>query len=199
MVAVVGGSVTAALHYKRLRTELRALYRGSFAAVPVGAEPATAAIVGINLDLAAPGRTISPLIYGIATKNPDGAAGLGATSDRWGGNPSSRYNWVVGNACNAADDWEFRNQTCGVQGKDSASDNYVARDKALSMTSLITVPALGWVASSTDNSQRSVNVPKSGGPAVDAGGAEPQQAPTPIRVPERPREPDAPRPSEPVR
>ena len=29
--------------------------------------------------------------------------------------------------------------------------------------------------------------------------AEPQQAPTPIRVPELPREPDAPRPSEPVR
>jgi hypothetical protein len=171
IVAVLAGGVTAALHYHRLRTELRSLYRGTFAAVPAAAEPASAAVVDIKLDLAAPGQPISPLIYGIATKNPDAVAGLGATSDRWGGNPSSRYNWVVGNACNAADDWEFRNQTCGVQGKDSASDNFVARDNALSMASLITVPALGWVASSTDNSQRSVNVPNSGGPAIDASGA----------------------------
>jgi hypothetical protein len=171
IVAVLAAGVTAALHYARLRTELRSIYRGAFTARPVGADPAPAAMVGINVDLGAPGQTISPLIYGIATKNPDGVAGLGATSDRWGGNPSSRYNWVVGNACNAADDWEFRNQTCGVQAKDSASDNFVARNQALSMTSLITVPALGWVAGSTDNSQRSLNVPKVGGPAINPGGA----------------------------
>jgi len=206
IVAILAGGVTAALHYKHLRSELRALYRSAFAAVPVAAEPASAAVVGINLDLAAPGQTISPLIYGIATKNPDGVAGLGATSDRWGGNPSSRYNWAVGNACNAADDWEFRNQTCGVQGKDSASDNFVARDKALSMASLITVPALGWVASSTDNAQRSVNVPKSGGPAINAGGAIAGYDPTTNRsltsVQSLPRKPGAfvfqPAPTSPV-
>jgi hypothetical protein len=171
IVALLLGGVTAALHYHRLRSTLRDFYRGTLTAGQAQAPAAEASMVGISLDLATPGQAISPLIYGIATKNPDAVAGLGATSDRWGGNPSSRYNWVVGDACNAADDWEFRNQACGIQGKDSAADNYVARDKALSMASLITVPALGWVAKSTDNAQRSVDVPKAGGPAVSSNGA----------------------------
>jgi hypothetical protein len=52
-----------------------------------------------------------------------------------------------------------------------AADYYVARAKALSMTPILTIPALGWVAKSASNSQRSLDVPQSGGPAVDANGA----------------------------
>ena len=170
--AVLLVGVTAALHDLRVRVALRDLYRQTESAARSATPPESAEVVNISLDPGAPGSPISPLIYGIATKNPDSVAGLGATSDRWGGNPSSRYNWVAGDACSAAADWEFRNQTCGVQATNiSASDNYVIRDRALAMTSLLTIPALGWVASSTDNSQRSLQVPQDGGPAIDGKGS----------------------------
>src|ERR1700736_2723376 len=48
--------------------------------------------VSVRLDPAASGRPISPLIYGVAAADPDVVRALGATVDRSGGNPASRYN-----------------------------------------------------------------------------------------------------------
>src|SRR5581483_5826648 len=65
--------------------------------------------VTITIDPTRVLRPISPLIYGVAHAGPDDLVALGARLNRWGGNPNTRYNWVHGNAWNAARDWEFRN------------------------------------------------------------------------------------------
>jgi len=114
-------------------------------------------------------RPISPLIYGVAAASADELAATGATLNRWGGNPNSRYNWQNGSAWNAARDWEFRNYGAD-NGKGAApslaADEFVATNQAHGATSLITVPALGWVANSGSNALASVGVPAEGGPPI---------------------------------
>jgi hypothetical protein len=147
--------------------------------------------VACSVDSRSLRHPISPYIYGVAWANPSTLAGLGATVDRWGGNGASRYNWVIG-AWNAAADWEFRNAGDGQQGG-STSDRAVAGDRSRGVASLITVPALGWVARSADNADRSVDVPAEGGAAVDADGRITGYDPTANRrrtsVPSLPRKP----------
>src|ERR1041384_5808858 len=48
--------------------------------------------VTISIDATRGVRSISPLIYGVAHANPDQLLALGATLNRWGGNPNTRYN-----------------------------------------------------------------------------------------------------------
>jgi Glycoside hydrolase family 44 len=148
--------------------------------------------IGVTVDPGAGVHPISPLIYGVATRDPAAVAGLGATLNRWGGNPSSRYNWVIGHAWNAAADWGFRNGDYGVPSG-SASDDVVAGNRDQGMESLITVPALGWVARSDDPADRSVDVPAEGGPAVAPDGRITGYDPTANRlltsVPSFPRKP----------
>lgn len=86
----------------------------------------------------APSHPISPLIYGSAI----GVWDSGTTANRFGGNPTSRFNWPLG-ASNSAKDWYFEN------GK-SADLGAVIDDglKHHGVTAL-TVPILGWVAKDT--------------------------------------------------
>jgi hypothetical protein len=91
-------------------------------------------------DCAAPGRQISPLIYGVGGDEP-GAVELGAAARRWGGNPTSRYNWEL-NTVNRAKDWFFRN-TLGPQGGYRA---FLDENRQQKLTTALTVPMLGWVA-----------------------------------------------------
>jgi hypothetical protein len=130
-------------------------------------EPASAAVT-VRLDAAAPGHPISPLIYGVAAADASIVKQLGATLDRAGGNPSSRYNWAVGHAWNAGRDWEFRNVNyTGRPG--SAADDFVASTVGAGVTPLMTVPTLGWVARDDSNATHSTNVPAQGGPPIRPG------------------------------
>lgn len=121
----------------------------------------------VEVDTAAVSRPISPLIYGVAAADGATLRALGATLDRWGGNRTSRYNWVQGRASNAGRDWEFRNVALGASG--SAADGSVAEILAAGARPLLTVPALGWVARDVDNRNRSLGVPPSGGPPLSPG------------------------------
>lgn len=100
---------------------------------------------------------ISPLIYGISnvgvvSKAPklkkdsrdDHVFSLGATAARWGGNPTSRYNWQI-NAWNVGNDWFFRN-TQIVQDTDYSVWTFMEEAMANRMETAITVPLIGWVA-----------------------------------------------------
>jgi hypothetical protein len=81
---------------------------------------------------------INPLIYGIAF----GEAGwetLGASARRWGGNPSSRYNWQT-HFNNRASDWFFENHV------GSPYTEYIAANAAHGIATALTIPTLGWVA-----------------------------------------------------
>jgi hypothetical protein len=124
----------------------------------------------VRVDARAAGRPISPYIYGVAGADAQVMRELGATLNRWGGNPSSRYNWVNGHAWNAGRDWEFRNVNY-LGSDDSAADLFVAEALATGVVPLMTVPMIGWVAKSGRNEIRSVGVPVHGGPAIRPGSA----------------------------
>jgi hypothetical protein len=116
--------------------ELVLLDRVGFTAAPL--EPARSAYFAI--DCRAAGRAISPLIYGVG--GSDGAPwALGATARRWGGNPTSRYNWEL-NTWNVGNDWFFRN----AGGKGPGYDGFLDADLKHGVKSALTVPLLGWVA-----------------------------------------------------
>ncbi len=106
--------------------------------------------VRMRVDCAATPRPISPLIYGIAYDARLDASHthqweLGATTRRWGGNATSRYNWRLGNAWNTANDWFFRNVSFSADPAFTwerfLDDNHVHQ-----VASAVTVPMLGWVA-----------------------------------------------------
>ncbi|MBI4493232.1 MAG: hypothetical protein HY690_10625 [Chloroflexi bacterium] len=134
------------------------------------AAPATATL---RVEAGQPLRRISPLIYGAASANPDDLAALRLRLNRWGGTPSSRYNWELGNAWNSGRDWEFRNGNYGHTSPadrrpSGVADQFVAANRAAGAESLVTIPALGWVARDDDNESRSVDIPESGSLSLGA-------------------------------
>ncbi|NTX10624.1 glycosyl hydrolase [Myxococcus sp. CA056] len=103
----------------------------------------------LTIDCTAPGHRISPLIYGIAMdglreKKDQHQYRMGATTRRWGGNPTSRYNWKLGGAWNTANDWFFQNVDIGLSYED-----FIASNRKHGMMSAVTVPLIGWVAKDT--------------------------------------------------
>lgn len=107
------------------------------------------AAITLKLNAKAGRHAISPYIYGLA-------AGGGPTYDqqvrptmiRWGGNPSSRYNWKLGNAWNTASDYYFENTNYG-NSSGSVADGEVAGSKRIGAAEWLTIPTLGWVAKDT--------------------------------------------------
>jgi len=106
------------------------------------ARAAAAKSVKVGIDCRAPARPISQYIYGIATVDVQGP---GATAARWGGNPTSRYNWQLGKAWNLTKDWYFQN----AQGGDYRVFLTEARQR--NTFAAITVPTIGWVAKDTSS------------------------------------------------
>lgn len=91
--------------------------------------------VNLVVNCREPGRAISPDIYGIAGDLWD----LDATARRWGGNPTTRYNWQT-NAFNVGKDWFFENQ------KAPAYESFLNDNLAHHWASALTIPIIGWVA-----------------------------------------------------
>ena len=113
-------------------------------------------------------RPISPYIYGMANGSAEYLHDLRLPISRWGGNPSTRYNWVRGNAWNAARDWEFRNGNYGANAPadrlpSGAADKSIAEAARGHSRVIITIPTMGWVARDDNQSNRSDGVPAQGG------------------------------------
>jgi hypothetical protein len=128
----------------------------------------TIVTVPVTLDTQQDRHAISPYIYGMAFAPPDYVRDLRLGVNRWGGNDKTRYNWVHGNASNAARDWNFANRVAvdapGIPDTPSAAaDRFVRENTAGGAATLLTVPTIGWVARDTDNSHASKNVPGEGG------------------------------------
>jgi hypothetical protein len=142
---------------------------GSEAPGESSAPPAAEAEVTVAIDTAAGRAPISPLILGFSSSLP--AAQLrdaGVTLNSWGGNPSTRYNYDIGNAWNGAADSEFRNTNYGSTSSDTAGD-FVRDDAANGVQTRLAIPTLGWVAKNDDTNDCSF--PSDGGclPASEAG------------------------------
>ncbi len=110
----------------------------------------TSSPAAMSVDCKATPKPISPYIYGIAFNaraeyTGDAQWKLGATARRWGGNPTSRFNWELGNAWNTASDYFFENvDYVGRADFTWATFLEVNRDRQLATA--LTVPTLGWVA-----------------------------------------------------
>ncbi len=109
---------------------------------------------GMAVDCTAPGHYISPLIYGTAfnalrERQDAHQWELGATVRRWGGNPTTRYNWRI-NAWNTANDWYFRNTAPGDEPK-FTYEEFLLANRAHGVQSALTLPLIGWVAKDTSS------------------------------------------------
>lgn len=118
----------------------------------------------IRVDAALDLHPISPLIYGFNGAPLELQQALNVKLNRWGGNPSTRYNWKLGNAWNAGRDWFYRNGDYG--SAPSVGDDFVKETLASGAEALVTLPTLGWVAKNTDSN--TCSFPTSDGGCGDA-------------------------------
>ncbi|MGA2447219.1 MAG: glycoside hydrolase family 44 protein [Polyangiaceae bacterium] len=113
-----------------------------------GADPAKARPLAVAIECRERATRISPLIYGIAynfqAERDEQQWRLGATIRRWGGNPTSRYNWLI-HAWNVDMDWFFENLSVPPY------TSFLADDAAHDVQSALTIPIGGWVAKDTSS------------------------------------------------
>jgi hypothetical protein len=114
-------------------------------------DPATLPHVDIAVDCHAKATKVSPYIYGIAfyafhdDKRRADQWLLDATVRRWGGNPTSTYNWEL-STWNTGADWYYENHGVGSY-KEFFKDNVKHK-----MASALTVPIMGWVSKDDSSS-----------------------------------------------
>jgi Glycoside hydrolase family 44 len=80
---------------------------------------------------------ISPLIYGIAGRSQ--SVSWRPTANRWGGNPSTTYNWET-HVANRSQDWFFENKPSPPYTQ------FLDENAAIGTLSALTIPMIGWVA-----------------------------------------------------
>jgi hypothetical protein len=123
---------------------------GSTPAAATDPTPATPADVTVNVDVSSVGPTISPNILGVTSDlTTDQLQQAGMTINSWGGNPITRYNYMLGNAFNHGADFEFRNTSYGNPPGPLAQDSVLGLHAA-GVQSRLAIPTLGWVAKDTD-------------------------------------------------
>ncbi len=137
---------------------------GTTAPVPTESQlaQASAKTVHITIDALTNRHLIGPYVYGGAY--PQDAATItdsGLSVVRWGGNATSRYNWIAGTE-NSAADWYFGDYGYTEIG-DSDSSKFIQDVKAAGSNPLMTMVMLGWVAKNvSDGSAYSFSVAKYG-------------------------------------
>jgi Glycoside hydrolase family 44 len=143
----------------------------------------------VRVDTSQPGAPISPLILGHAGElDAAQMADVGMTFSSWGGNPSTRYNYTLGNAFNNARDWEYRNTDYGTPAGDSFR-RAATLNTGAGIEMRLAVPTLGWVA--RDGNVENCSFPDGDGGCAGAGDADcsdpgPIADPTKTSVPSTP-------------
>lgn len=141
-------------------TPTAATDRSALSAVALSRQPGGPHIT-VDVDVTRDVHPISPLIYGMSGAPDDVVAAVRPTLQSWGGNPSTRYNWRLGNAWNAASDWFYRNGDYDYKGA-SASDDFAAGALKAGMDVRMVLPTLGWVAKNNDLNTCSFPLPDGG-------------------------------------
>jgi hypothetical protein len=111
----------------------------------LAAAPAAGQVVQIEVDAASRQRIISPLVYGLAFATPAQLQDLNVPLNRWGGNPTSRYNWQV-NADNRGQDWYFESIAHESAVAGASADDFITESRAGGAEPMLTIPMVGWVA-----------------------------------------------------
>ncbi len=137
-------------------------WRGALFTALALAAPAPAADrpVKASLDLRHPGPAISPLIFGVSWAKEEHRTIARIALERFGGNRASRFDWKTGNDA-AGNDWFFVNGGANAASPDAVWYHQTLQHNAeLGITTLMTVPTIGWVAK--DNHSSSFSVAKYG-------------------------------------
>lgn len=108
-------------------------------AAPVAPPPPPA----LSVDVSANRHAISPYIYGMNFADAALAAELQLPVDRYGGNATTRYNYLNDTA-NRASDWFFENIPNNTPGGVSESDAFVNKDRGAGAKTILTMPLIGW-------------------------------------------------------
>ena len=108
----------------------------------------------VMIDCGAARKPINPMIYGIGfnaigEQRDTQQWSIGATARRWGGNPTSRYNWEA-NAWNTALDYFWRNVSV-LDGATPAWKQFLDANRDHQVLSALSVPTIGWVAKDTSS------------------------------------------------
>lgn len=110
--------------------------------------PAAAAGPALTVDAGDQTHAISPFIYGMNAYVLDTATAtdVNVAVVRWGGDGTSRYNYLL-NATSSASDWYFENQSGATFTWPTGNFNdLVTSADSIGAATLATVPVLGWVA-----------------------------------------------------
>jgi Glycoside hydrolase family 44 len=107
-----------------------------------------AADVTVAVDPALDRHPVSPLIYGVSFGNDTDVASRRWTVRRWGGNSTTRYNWMT-DVTNIASDWYFENYPQATVNpatlpNGSSADYFIDATRSASSNVLLTVPIIGW-------------------------------------------------------
>ena len=104
--------------------------------------------LAIHVDTTQSRRPISQAIYGVSGTNSNNNADLRPTLESWGGNPSTRFNWRIGNAWNTGSDWFYNNVNYELEG--NVFDRFFEDKMARGIATRVAIPTLGWVAKNSD-------------------------------------------------
>lgn len=109
-----------------------------------------AATFTLTVDVNANRHAISPYIYGLNFAEDALAEELDLPVNRWGGNSTSRYNYL-NDTYNTASDWYYQNipnpnNNVAALPTGSASDKFVEQNNGTGTESFIAIPMLGWAA-----------------------------------------------------
>ena len=106
-----------------------------------------APVAACRISAPAKPERISPDIYGMAAAPLRTLTNACVPLNRWGGNSACRYNWMLGNAWNAGNDWYFEN----VAVERNAWQSFLRRAEQSGGRAVVTLPLVGFVAKDTSS------------------------------------------------
>lgn len=101
--------------------------------------------VTVDVDVTRNNHAINPNIYGLAFASTAQLNDLNAPLNRWGGNPTSRYNWRQ-NVDNRAADWFFESIPYASNVEGAEADSFVQSTKNGNAQVALTIPIIDWIA-----------------------------------------------------
>lgn len=106
----------------------------------------------LTVDLTQPTHPISPYIYGMNFADPNLAAELNLPLNRWGGNDTSRYSYLLDTSSKGMD-WFFanipyrieENQPTRPLPEQSRVERFIRANQSWGGDTIVTMPMLGWM------------------------------------------------------
>ena len=135
-----------------------------------GASCTQAATVAVSIDPALDRRPIDPEIYGVNFAFAGQLQDPGFTVNRWGGNATTRYNYVS-DVSNRGSDFVYLNvaEGSGLGPNDTTVNTFLAQTLAAGAEPLLTIGTIGWTPLNLREKRYGFSISKYG-PQLQNGG-----------------------------